>query len=121
MHKAKLHRKIKVHNPPPTPPSQQTAYLPPEVLREVTYHPLENVLGDPRAGVRTRSGFIKVVAHCAFLSQTETKTLFESGPGLYFSYPRGTCTVRAKPWTLVPRPRDRVLIGTKWVYRNKLY
>ena len=25
-----------------------------------------------------------------------------------------------KPWTLVPRPKDKNVIDTKWVFRNKL-
>ena len=25
-----------------------------------------------------------------------------------------------KTWTLVPKPKDEKVIGTKWVFRNKL-
>jgi hypothetical protein len=27
---------------------------------------------------------------------------------------------RNNVWTLVPRPNDRVIIGTKWVFKNKI-
>ena len=27
---------------------------------------------------------------------------------------------RSKVWTLVPRPTNQPIIGTKWVFRNKL-
>ncbi|KAJ1685762.1 hypothetical protein LUZ63_017152 [Rhynchospora breviuscula] len=36
-------------------PMPQPVHEPPEVLREVSSHPLSNVIGDPREGVRTRN------------------------------------------------------------------
>ena len=27
---------------------------------------------------------------------------------------------KKKTWTIVPRPKDKNIIGTKWVFRNKL-
>ena len=27
---------------------------------------------------------------------------------------------RNKSWTLIPRPKEKNVIGTKWVFRNKL-
>ncbi|KAJ1687189.1 hypothetical protein LUZ63_018579 [Rhynchospora breviuscula] len=38
-----------------TQPIPQPFHEPPEVLREVSSHPLSNVIGDPREGVRTRN------------------------------------------------------------------
>ena len=30
------------------------------------------------------------------------------------------CIEKNKTWTLIPRPKDKNVIGTKWVFRNKL-
>ncbi|KAJ1694595.1 hypothetical protein LUZ63_011293 [Rhynchospora breviuscula] len=61
-----------------THPIPQPVYEPPEVLREVSSHPLSNVIGDPREGVRTRSGLNQMIGHCAFVSQLEPKSFKEA-------------------------------------------
>jgi hypothetical protein len=48
--------------------AQSTSYQPPKNLREVSSHPLSNVIGNPREGVRTRSGVNLMIAHCVFVS-----------------------------------------------------
>ena len=54
-------------------PQPSSSYQISEDLREVPSHPLDNVIGDPRIGVRTRSSLNQMIAHCAFVSQVEPK------------------------------------------------
>ena len=53
-------------------------YQVPEELREVPSHPLTNVIGNPREGVRTRSSSLQHIAHFAFVSQIEPKNFKEA-------------------------------------------
>ena len=58
-----------VGNEETTPtPTQDEQYHIPENLREVPSHPLTNVIGNPREGVKTRSKHHSLIAHCAFVS-----------------------------------------------------
>jgi hypothetical protein len=105
------------------PEPEQPSYQIPEVLREVSAHPLTNVVGDPREGVRTRSGTRNLVAFCAFLSQTEPKSFKEANGDtdwIIAMQDELAQFERIRVWTLVPRPDNRSIIGTKWVFRNKL-
>jgi Reverse transcriptase (RNA-dependent DNA polymerase) len=102
--------------------AQSTSYQPPENLREVSSHPLSNVIGNPREGVRTRSGVNLMIAHCAFVSQIEP-TKFEQAnmdPDWIIAMQLELNQFkRNKVWELVPRPKNRGIIGTKWVFKNK--
>ncbi|KAK8560005.1 hypothetical protein V6N12_012813 [Hibiscus sabdariffa] len=62
--------------------------------RELNYVKGGEILGDPSKGVTTRSS----------LRNTYELNQFE----------------RSQVWTLVDRPNDKSIIGTKWVFRNKL-
>jgi Reverse transcriptase (RNA-dependent DNA polymerase) len=104
-------------------PSQDSNYEVPTDLREVSSHPLSSIIGDSREGVRTRSKMNKMIAHCAFVSQLEPKIFKDVNNDSYW-----ICAMQEElnqfkknqVWELVPRPNNRVIIGTKWVFRNKL-
>ncbi|KAL8093193.1 hypothetical protein AgCh_035182 [Apium graveolens] len=91
----------------------------PKAIHTIKSHPLDNVLGDLKKGVQTRSQVQNVVNHLSFLSQIEPKTAKEAlldedwisamqEELLQFS--------RSKVWELVPKPRDTSIISTKWVF-----
>ncbi|KAJ3709158.1 hypothetical protein LUZ61_012863 [Rhynchospora tenuis] len=82
------------HNEPQQ--DSQPGYEPPEMLREVSSHPLSNVIGDPREEANVDPNWI-------FAMQEELNQ-FE----------------RNQVWELVPLPSGKQVIGTKWVFRNKL-
>ncbi|KAJ1685792.1 hypothetical protein LUZ63_017182 [Rhynchospora breviuscula] len=106
-----------------TQPIPQPFHEPPEVLREVSSHPLSNVIGDPREGVRTRSGLNQMIGHCAFVSQLEPKSFKEANVDpnwIVAMQDELNQFERNQVWELVPLPSGKQVIGTKWVYRNKL-
>jgi Reverse transcriptase (RNA-dependent DNA polymerase) len=97
-------------------------YQIPQDLREVSSHPLSNVIGDPRERVKTRSELNQMIGHCAFVSHIEPKNFKDANVD-----PNWICAMqdelaqfeRNRVWELVPKPNDRMIIGTKWVFRNK--
>ena len=97
-----------------------------ELLKEITTiksHPLDNVLGDLKKGVQTRSQVQNVVNHLSFLSQIEPKTAKEAlldEDWISAMQDELLQFTRSKVWELVSKPHDTSIIGTKWVFRNKL-
>ena len=91
-------------------------------LRAHRNHPLDQIIGDIRAGIKTRASsnfclFVNFVSkilperiHAAILDADWIKAMQEELNEFK----------RHNVWTLVPRPKDRTIIGTRWVYRNKL-
>eukprot|EP00253_Pinus_taeda_P009741 PITA_09741 len=75
------------------------------------------------AGVQTRRTISEASSYLALLSSTEPKNVKEAC--------KDECGVKAmeeeleqiernNTWELVPRPKDKNLIGTKWIFKNKL-
>ncbi|KAL8098804.1 hypothetical protein AgCh_031505 [Apium graveolens] len=95
----------------------------PQAIPTIKSHPLDNVLGDLRKGVQTRSQVQNVVNHLSFLSHIEPKTAKEvllDEDWISAMQDELLQFTRSKVWELVPNPHDTSIIGTKWVFRNKL-
>ncbi|GKA30960.1 retrovirus-related pol polyprotein from transposon TNT 1-94 [Tanacetum coccineum] len=90
---------------------------------------LVNTIGEPTKGMLTRSMVVKLTAALAseclfadFLSEIEPKKVSEA-----LKHPRWVDAMqeelnqfyRNKVWTLVPLPKGKIAIGSKWVFRNK--
>ena len=73
--------------------------------------------------MRTRSATANECLHACFLSHIEPKKTEDA-----LLDPDWICTMqeelnqfeRNKVWKLVPAPKNKSIIGTKWVYRNKM-
>ena len=88
-------------------------------------HPENQIIGDKNKGVQTRRKILaeSEKSHVAFLSTTEPKSFNEAcedkdwiasmNEELYQIEKNNT-------WELVPRPSDKNVIGSKWVFKNKL-
>nr|AAK70631.1 Putative copia-type pol polyprotein [Oryza sativa Japonica Group]AAM47283.1 Putative copia-type pol polyprotein [Oryza sativa Japonica Group] len=84
-------------------------------------HPADNILGDIRKGVTTRSHVASFCQHFSFVSSLEPTTVEDA-----LVYPDWVMAMqeelnnftRNQVWTLVERPKQNV-IGTKWIFRNK--
>ncbi|KAK8944414.1 hypothetical protein KSP39_PZI007993 [Platanthera zijinensis] len=92
-------------------------------LRHVWDHPKDQIIGDPRDGVRTRRGKINEILHLSFLSQVEPKKFDEANKDAAWILAMQDELhqfERCNVWTLIPRPKNQNVIDTKWIFRNKL-
>ena len=86
-------------------------------------HPWELLVGDPQVGLQTRSATRNECFFFGFLSQVEPKKTEEAliDPDWVIAMQDELNQFeRQKVWKLVPRPKDKMVIGTRWVFRNKL-
>lgn len=95
----------------------------PDEWKTVKDHPIENILGDISKGVITRSKLSNFCYHYAFVSQIEHKNAKDSILDEHWFLAMQeelNQFQRNEVWDLVPPPKDHRVIGTKWVFRNKL-
>ena len=80
-------------------------------------------MGQKEVGVQTRRTIIESSSYLALLSSIEPQNINEAC--------KDECWIKAmneelekieknNTWELVPRPHDKNIIGTKWIFKNKL-
>lgn len=85
-------------------------------------HPIDQIIGDLDKGVRTRGGLGNMCLWVNFVSIVEPKKTEEAltDPDWVNAMQEELVEFqRNEVWTLVPKPKNKTIIGTKWVYRNK--
>ena len=86
-------------------------------------HPLNQVIGDLIKSVRTRGALRETCEYAAYISQIKAKNFNEvelEKSWINLLHEELGQFERNKVWTLVPRPTNYPIIGTKWVFRNKM-
>ena len=111
-------------NETPSPTSNLDASTSlPKDWKYVDAHPKELILGDTSKGVQTRSSLKNFGANAAFLSQIEPKCVNEAmkdDSWIITMQEELNQFERNEVWKLFPRLNDHLVIGTKWVFRNKM-
>jgi len=95
----------------------------PRELRVPRNLSMDNIIGQVHKGVSTRRILNKLCEHMAFVSQIEPKTVaeaLEDSNWINAMHEELNQFARNEVWTLVPRTDQLNVIGTKWVFKNKL-
>lgn len=91
--------------------------------RYIKNHPPDNIIGNINDKVITRRKTQNMCAFSAFLSQIEPKNAKEAildENWLLAMQEELQQFERCQVWELIPPPKDVSIIGTKWVFKNKL-
>jgi len=86
-------------------------------------HPEDQIIGNKESPRRTRSNFRQEDSMIGLISMIEPKIVDEvlSDNGWILAMQEElTQFQRNDVWDLVPKPSQKNIIGTKWVFRNKL-
>ncbi|KAJ9556991.1 hypothetical protein OSB04_011605 [Centaurea solstitialis] len=97
-------------------------YQPP-ALRWTKDHPIDQVLGNPSSGIKTRRQSGNICLYVNFISENEPKEIDDAlrDPAWVSAMQEELAEfIRNNVWLLVPRPRKRTIIGSKWIFENKL-
>ncbi|KAJ9545582.1 hypothetical protein OSB04_025289 [Centaurea solstitialis] len=100
--------------------------LPPPTLPHTTKwtraHPLQQVIGNKSAPVKTRSATQNECPFAAFLSRHEPSNVTEAldiSDWVTAMQEELNQFERLGVWRLVPRPKNKTIIDLKWIFKNK--
>jgi len=94
----------------------------PNEWRSEPEYPQKFIIGDPNKGMKTR-GALKKKANIALISQIEPKKIEEAlkdSSWVQAMQEELDQFSKNQVWKLIPKPDNVSVIGTKWVFRNKL-
>jgi hypothetical protein len=88
-------------------------------------HPESQIIGEKDKGVQTRRRITKDTeqSHMAFISMVEPKNFNEASEDVNWLKSMNEELDQIEKndtWELVPRPTNKNVIGSKWVYKNKM-
>lgn len=95
----------------------------PQEWRTHRDHPIDNIIGDINKGVTTRFNLKDACLNMEFVSQIEPSKVndaLEDDQWIVAIQEELNQFERNQVWELVPKPKDKHIFGTKWVFKNKL-
>ena len=109
------------------PPSQQvqgeSSQDLPKDWKFVINHPQDQIIGNPSSEVRTRSSLKNICNNFAFISQIEPKNINDvlvDENWMIAMQEELNQFERSEVWELVSRPSNQSVIGTRWIFINKM-
>ncbi|KAI3735506.1 hypothetical protein L6452_15005 [Arctium lappa] len=101
----------------------QSSFIPlPHEHHWTKEHPVHQIIRDLNKPVHTRSATLNQCLHDSFLSKIETTRVSEAlADSDWVSAMQEELNQfeALKVWRLVPKPKGKSIIGTKWVFKNK--
>ena len=87
-------------------------------------HPIDQIIGSPSKGVRTRSSskhasFCKYYSFISYIEPTSIEEALGDSDWVMAMQEELNNFTRNEVWILEAPPKDKNIIGTKWVFRNK--
>ncbi|GKD01643.1 retrovirus-related pol polyprotein from transposon TNT 1-94 [Tanacetum coccineum] len=105
------------------PSNVHTFYQPyPHDKKWTKYHPLHKIIGDLKSSVRTRGQIVNSCLFACLLSNIEPANVAEALKDVVWVsalQDEVDQFARLKIWRLVPRPKGKTIINTKWIFKNK--